>query len=118
MNDGLIDAAVYVVAALGGAVCAVGATMYLYLYVGTIPLPVSAVGFGALLAGVSVACRRLGGEAKHAAIPVIAFLVVVAVFLLGGPGNSIMYTDWRLPLLLVCGIGMPVAAGYLASSDE
>ncbi|CAM4049452.1 hypothetical protein TSST111916_19780 [Tsukamurella strandjordii] len=117
MNDAL-DVLAYIAAAIGGAVCAVGATMYLYLYVGAVPLPISAIGFGALLAGISVACRRLGGEARFAAIPVIAFLVVVVVFLLGGPGNSIMYTDWRLPLLLVCGIGMPVVAGYLASSDE
>ncbi|ADG77778.1 Integral membrane protein OS=Tsukamurella paurometabola (strain ATCC 8368 / DSM / CCUG 35730/ CIP 100753 / JCM 10117 / KCTC 9821 / NBRC 16120 / NCIMB 702349/ NCTC 13040) OX=521096 GN=Tpau_1147 PE=4 SV=1 [Tsukamurella paurometabola] len=117
MNRGL-DALAYALAAFGGAVCAVGATMYLHLYIGSVPMPISAIGFGALLAGISVACGRLGGEARFAAIPVIAFLIVVVVFLLGGPGNSIMYTDWRLPLLLVCGIGMPVAAGYLASSER
>lgn len=113
-----LDRVLLGVAALGGAVCAVGATMYLPLYVGAMPVPVSAVLFGGLLAWISVAARRLGGESAHAAIPVIAFLLVVVAFLLGGPGNSVMYTDWRLLFLLLCGIGMPVAAGYLASSDK
>lgn len=107
------------VAALGGAVCAVGASMYLYLYAGAVPLPLSAVLFGALLAWISVAARRLGGEPFHGALPVIAFLLVIAVFLLGGPGGDIvLYLDWRLLVLLVCGIGLPVLAGHLASSVE
>ncbi|WP_019200388.1 hypothetical protein [Tsukamurella sp. 1534] len=110
------DRVIVVITALGGAVCAVGATMYLHLYLGAMPFPASAVLFGGLLAAISVAARRLGGEPWHAALPVIAFLVVVVAFLLGGPGGSVMYTDWRLPLLVVCGIGMPAAAGYLASS--
>lgn len=114
----LLDAAALACAAVGGALCAVGATMYLNLYVGAVPMPVSAVLFGGLLAGISVAAKRLGGESRHAALPVIAFLVVVIAFLLGGPGNSIMYTDWRLPFLLLCGIGMPLGAGYLASSKR
>ncbi|BDH56260.1 hypothetical protein [Tsukamurella sp. PLM1] len=115
---GTLDRVLLGVAVFGGAVCAVGATMYLHLYIGAVPVPVSAVLFGGLLAWISVAARRLGGELFHAALPVIAFLVVIVAFLLGGPGNSVMYTDWRLPLLLVCGIGMPVAAGYLASSEK
>lgn len=49
----------------------------------------------------------------------IAFLLVIAVFLLGGPGGDIvLYADWRLLLLLLCGIGMPILAGHLASSME
>ncbi|MCS3780706.1 hypothetical protein [Tsukamurella ocularis] len=107
------------VATVGGAVCAVGATMYLYLYAGAVPLPLSAVLFGALLAGISVAARRLGGEPVHGALPVIAFLLVIVAFLLGGPGGDIvLYADWRLLLLLLCGIGMPILAGHLASSIE
>lgn len=113
-----VDRLLLGVAALGGAVCAVGATMYLYLYVGATPAPVSAVLFGGLLAWISVAARRLGGEPFHAALPVIAFLVVIVAFLLGGPGNSVMFMDWRLPLVLLCGIGMPVVARYLASSEK
>ncbi|KXO88921.1 hypothetical protein [Tsukamurella pseudospumae] len=113
-----LDRALLGVAVLGGAVCAVGATMYLYAYAGSVPLPLSAVVFGAFLSLISVAARRLGGESFHAALPVIAFLVVIVAFLLGGPGNSTVFYDWRLLLVVVCGIGMPVAAGYLASSKE
>ncbi|SDQ69228.1 hypothetical protein SAMN04489765_1444 [Tsukamurella pulmonis] len=114
-----IDKVLLGAATLGGAVCAVGAAMYLYLYVGVVPLPLSAVLFGALLAWISVAARRLGGEPVHGALPVIAFLLVTAVFLLGGPGGDIvLYADWRLPVLLLCGIGMPILAGHLASSTE
>ncbi|CAM3317142.1 hypothetical protein TSHO111613_17815 [Tsukamurella hominis] len=107
------------VATVGGAVCAVGATMYLYLYAGAAPLPLSAVLFGGFLAAIAVAARRLGGEPVHGALPVIAFLLVVAVFLVGGPGGDIvLYADWRLLLLLLCGIGMPILAGHLASSEK
>ncbi|AUN39700.1 Uncharacterised protein (plasmid) [Tsukamurella tyrosinosolvens] len=107
------------VATVGGAVCGVGAAMYLYLYSGAVPLPLSAVLFGALLAAISVAARRLGGEPVHGALPVIAFLLVIAAFLAGGPGGDIvLYVDWRLLLLLLCGIGMPILAGHLASSEK
>lgn len=107
------------VATVGGAVCGVGAAMYLYLYSGAVPLPLSAVLFGALLAAISVAARRLGGEPVHGALPVIAFLLVIAAFLAGGPGGDVvLYVDWRLLLLLLCGIGMPILAGHLASSEK
>ena len=45
-----VDKVLLALTVLGGAVCAVGASMYLYLYVGAVPLPLSAVLFGALLA--------------------------------------------------------------------
>ncbi len=106
-------------AAVGGGVCAVGAVMYLYLYAGPVPIPLSAILFGALLAGISVAARRLGDRPFHGALPVIAFVLVTAAFMAGGPGGDIMlYADWRLLLLLVCGIGMPALARYLASSSK
>lgn len=114
-----VDKVLLALTVLGGAVCAVGASMYLYLYVGAVPLPLSAVLFGALLAWISVAARRLGGEPFHGALPVIAFFLVIAVFLSGGPGGDIvLYADWRLLLLVVCGIGMPFLARHLASSVE
>ncbi len=114
-----VDRILLGLATVGGAVCAVGATMYLYLYSGAVPLPLSAVLFGGFLAAISVAARRLGGEPVHGALPVIAFLLVIAAFLLGGPGGDIvLYADWRLLLLVLCGIGMPILAGHLASSDE
>lgn len=114
-----LDKVVLGLTAVGGAVCAVGATMFLYLYAGAVPLPLSAVLFGALLAWISVAARRLGGEPVHGALPVIAFLLVIVAFMLGGPGGDIvLYADWRLLLLLLCGIGMPILGQHLASSDE
>lgn len=113
-----LDIGVLVLTVLGGAVCAVGATLYLNLYIGAVPFPVSAVVFGGLLAWISVAARRLGGQTWCAALPVIGFTLMVIVFLSGGPGSSVMYYDWRLLFLLVCGIGMPALAGYLASSDR
>ncbi|GAB3133167.1 hypothetical protein GCM10027289_22510 [Tsukamurella serpentis] len=113
-----VDRLLLALCALSGAFCAIGAVMYLYLYAGPIPLPVSAVVFGGALAWISVSARRLAGEPAHAAIPVIAFLVVVAAILLGVAGSIVVLADWRLLILVLCAIGMPIAAGYLASSEK
>ncbi|GAA4396250.1 hypothetical protein [Tsukamurella soli] len=103
---------------LAGAACAVGGTMYLPAHVGSAPMPVSAVVAGLMLAMVSVAAQTLTGQGSSASLPVLAFLVVIVVFLLGGPGDSVTYTDWRVALLLGCGVGLPALAWYVGAADR
>lgn len=103
--------------ALSGAVWAVVGTLYLPFYLGVVPIPVAAVVAGLGVAANSVFSQRLGGGSSGA-LPVLAFLLTVAVFLMGGPSESVVYNDWKIAVLLGCGVGFPVLAWYLRLAER
>lgn len=109
------DFALLVGLTLAGAVCGIGAMLYLPLRIDAVPAPIAAVLFPVLLAGIAVATRRLASDAGAAAAPVIAFFVTVAALLTGAPGDNVFVQDWRLLLLAGCGVVFPVVAVMTAT---
>lgn len=81
------------------------ALLFLPLWIGPVPFPVTAV-----LAALSTPwlvrnAAALGGPAAIAAIPLVTWVAAVLVFGLGGPGGNLMLpADWRALLLLAAGI--------------
>lgn len=99
---------------LDGFLCAVTAVLFLPLYLGSTPFPVSGV-----LAGiVNVILVRVAFSVTHnvsrAALPVAGFFVGLVLAMLGGPGGDVLVVaDWRT-LVLVAGGLLPAVVQLFA----
>ena len=99
---------------LDGFRCAVTAVLFLPLFLGSTPFPVSGV-----LAGiVNVILVRVAFSVTHsvsrASLPVAGFFVGLVLAMLGGPGGDVLVVaDWRT-LVLVAGGLLPAVVQLFA----
>ncbi|GAA2067041.1 facilitated glucose transporter [Williamsia deligens] len=109
----IADRAVLAALAFDGLVVGVLCVAFLNIYSGSVPVPVTAVVGGVLVAWfVRIATTITAGSVRYA--PLIAWLVPVCAGLLGGPGGDVLlYADWRTLLLVVVGVGAPVITSWV-----
>lgn len=77
--------------ALDGVLSAVAGALLLPLYLGRIPLPVSALICGLLNVALVWAAGHWTDSKRLAALPLWTWLATVAVFTLGGPGGDVVF---------------------------
>ncbi len=98
-----------VVLVLDAVVLAALELLYLPLWVGSVPCPVTV-----LLAAVSTpwlvrSAAELGGHRMTAVVPLMAWVLAIGVFGVAGPGGDVLLAkDWR-SVLLACGGLFPAA---------
>jgi len=74
-----------------GIVSAVVGAFLLPFYVGSVPVPISALVSGLLNAALVWAALAWTESKRQAALPLIAWLVTVGVLTIGGPGGDIVF---------------------------
>ncbi|BBY31323.1 hypothetical protein GCM10023114_36250 [Mycolicibacterium sediminis] len=74
-----------------GVLSAVAGSMFLPLFVGAIPLPISGLVSGALNLALVWAAWQWTSSVRVAALPLWAWLVTVVGLSLGGPGGDIVF---------------------------
>jgi len=77
--------------AIDGVLCAILASFFLPTYIGTWPFPVSALIAGLVNAALVWAALYWTSSPRAAALPLLTWLLTVAVLSLGGPGDDIVY---------------------------
>ena len=77
--------------AFDGVLSAVAGVLFLPIFVGTIPLPVSALISGLVNAALVWAAFRWTTTPRLAALPLWTFLLTVLLLTLGGPGGDMMF---------------------------
>ncbi|MBM7366827.1 hypothetical protein [Gordonia hydrophobica] len=101
-----------VVLAVSGLILGIMTAAFLGIYVGGVPLPVTAVIAGAVNVVLYVLAASLTASAWQFA-PLGAWTLVTVLAMLPLFGNGSLIGDWRLLLLLACGLGIPA---YYAST--
>lgn len=76
---------------LNGVLSALAGALFLPLYLGTIPFPVSALISGLLNLALVWAARQWTSSTRLATLPLWAWLATVVGLTLGGPGNDIVF---------------------------
>ena len=99
--------------AVDGILSALAGALLLPAYVGSIPLPISALISGLVNAALVWAAMRWTTSVRVAALPLWTWLLTVAVMTLGGPGDDIIFDDRRIGifralLLIALGVAPPV----------
>jgi hypothetical protein len=77
--------------AIDGVLCAILASFFLPIHIGTIPFPVSALLAGLVNAALVWAALHWTSSPRAAALPLLTWLLTVAVLSLGGPGDDIVF---------------------------
>lgn len=99
------------VLAFDGVLSAVAGALFLPLYLGVVPLPVSALISGMLNAALVWAALQWTSTMRVAGAPLWAFLATVVVMTFGGPGDDVIFSG-ESPLtflvFVVLGAGPPV----------
>ncbi|MGZ5364000.1 MAG: hypothetical protein ACXWZR_07985, partial [Mycobacterium sp.] len=77
--------------AIDGVLCAILTSFFLPTYIGTWPFPVSALIAGLVNAALVWAALHWTSSPMTAALPLLTWLLTVAVLSLGGPGDDIVF---------------------------
>lgn len=99
---------------LCGAVLAVLTVFYLNLWIGAVPLPLAVV---VAAVGTTVFTKLAASitESSWRYAPLIAWTAVVVIAAVPGVnGNAALIGDWRVLLLLLCGLGVPAMTTYMS----
>jgi hypothetical protein len=99
-----------VVLAFDGVLSAVAGALFLPLYVGSVPLPISSLISGLLNAALVWATLQWTSVTRLAGAPLWAFLATVVALTFGGPGDDVVFGGENpLPFILfvVLGAGPP-----------
>ena len=91
VRGGPVANAVLAVLAADGVLSAIAGTFLLPLYLGPVPLPLSALVCGLLNAALVWAAGHWTDSRRLAALPLWTWLATVAAFTVGGPGGDIVY---------------------------
>jgi hypothetical protein len=107
-----IRAVVLSLLAFDGVISAVAAALLLPSYVGSVPIPVSALLSGLVNAALVWAAMQWTESARLAALPLWTWLLTVAALTLGGPGGDIVFGGrgimaFAFILLIIFGAGPP-----------
>ena len=117
LTDGATHPAIRVVVlallAVDGVLSAIAGALLLPCYIGSIPLPVSALISGLVNAALVWAAGRWTSSPRMAALPLWTWLLTVAVVSVGGPGGDVILDGrgvlaYGALLLLVLGVAPPV----------
>ena len=76
---------------IDGVILAVTGALFLPIYLGTVPFPVSALVCGLVNVVLVWAAGHWTDSKRLAALPLWAWLVTVAAMTLGGPGGDIVF---------------------------
>jgi hypothetical protein len=98
------------VLAFDGVLSAVAGALFLPLYVGSVPLPVSSLLSGLLNAALVWATLQWTSVTRLAGAPLWAFLATVVVMTFGGPGDDVVFdanSPVRFILFVVLGAAPP-----------
>lgn len=112
-TDPAIRFVVLALLAVDGVLSAVAAALFLPSYIGSIPLPLSALVSGLVNAALVWAAGVWTTSARVAALPLWTWLLTVAVISMGGPGDDVILGG-RGPmaygglLLIALGVAPPV----------
>jgi hypothetical protein len=79
------------VLALDGVLSAVAGALFLPLYIGAVPFPISALISGLVNAALVWAGLQWSSRLRLAALPLWTWLLTVMVLLIGGPGGDIVF---------------------------
>lgn len=90
-TDPTLRIVVLVLLVVDGIVSAVVGAFLLPFYVGSVPVPISALASGLLNAALVWAALVWTESKRQAALPLIAWLVTVGVLTIGGPGGDIVF---------------------------
>jgi hypothetical protein len=77
--------------AFDGVLSAVAGVLFLPMFIGTIPFPISAIICGVLNAALVLATLQWTTNLRLAALPLWGFLVTVLLLTFGGPGGDMMF---------------------------
>lgn len=106
--------AVLTLLAVDGGLSAIAATFFLQSHIGSVPFPISALISGLVNAALVWAALQWTSAPRVAALPLWCWLVTVAVFTLGGPGDDLVFGGVGImeyaPLLLIALGALPPAA--------
>lgn len=87
-SDPALRIGILALLALDGILCALTAALLLPSYLGSVWFPASAVVAGAVNVALVWAARQWTDSTRLAALPLITFLLTIAVLSLGGPGGD------------------------------
>ena len=112
MRDGR-TVAVLTLLAVDGVLSAVAGALLLPVYLGAVPLPVSALLCGLLNGALVWAAAQWTTSKSLAALPLWTWLATVAAFTLGGPGGDVIFGGqgvmaFSVLILLILGCLPPV----------
>nr|WP_296773763.1 hypothetical protein [Rhodococcus sp. (in: high G+C Gram-positive bacteria)] len=104
----LVSRATLAVLIFDGFLCGILSVLFLPAYLGSVPMPVSAVLAGIANVMLLFAARKVADQPLSIASPLIGWCVAVLVCMFGGPGGDVLLlADWRTALLLVGGLVPP-----------
>jgi hypothetical protein len=109
--------AVLTLLAIDGVISAVAGALFLPSYIGSIPVPISAVISGLLNAALVWMAGRWTSSARVAALPLWTWLLTVLLMCLPGPGGDVIFGGrgvlaYSPLLLLVAGAVPPLLVLY------
>ncbi len=87
--------------AFDGVLSAVAGVLLLPLFIGTIPLPISALVSGVVNAGLVWAALQWTTSPRLAALPLWAFLLTILGLTFGGPGGDMMFDGLTSALVMI-----------------
>ncbi|WP_163751795.1 DUF6113 family protein [Mycolicibacterium helvum] len=90
-TDPAIRAVVLALLAVDGVISAVTGALLLPLYLGSVPFPISALVTGLVNLALVWAAVHWTDSDRLAALPLLTWLVTVALLTLGGPGGDIVF---------------------------
>ena len=107
-----IRAVVLALLAVDGVLSAIAGALLLPFYIGSIPLPISALISGLVNAALVWAAGRWTSSPRMAALPLWTWLLTVAVISIGGPGGDVILDGrgvlaYGALLLVVLGVTPP-----------
>jgi hypothetical protein len=118
-----IRAVVLALLAVDGVLSALVAALLLPCYIGSIPVPVSALISGLVNAALVWAAGRWTSSPRMAALPLWTWLLTVAVISVGGPGGDVILDGpgvlaYGALVLLALGAAPPVWVLWRRSRDN
>lgn len=98
--------------AVDGVISAVTGALFLPLYLGSVPFPISALLSGLVNLALVWAAAHWTDSARLAALPLLTWLITVAALTLGGPGGDIVFggpgvMGYAVLVFLALGAGPP-----------
>jgi hypothetical protein len=104
-----LRAVVLTLLAVDGIISAVLASFFLPLYLGPVPLPVSALISGLLNAALVWVGLQVTSSPRLAALPLWTWLATIAVLTFPGPGDDAVFSQQYLLILLIVLGALPPA---------
>ncbi|NLV78514.1 MAG: hypothetical protein GXY65_04065 [Rhodococcus sp.] len=98
-----------------GALCAILSVLFLGLYIGPVPFPITILLAACVNLVLVMAVHRETGSTRTALWPLVAWGVAFLLCLMGGPGSDqLVMADWRMLLLPIAALG--AGGAYLFSA--